>query len=145
MKRFFFLLSVVLLAASGCTLFDPLPPGEAPKGAIVNNHQKKDFDESTAVNYITTSLSIYLLTDPLPEKFVAIDADEATAFYARQVLNEIARVTGIQEKPLPGAHVLHTRFSNDGWDFKLISNGKKVWKERLELSLCRQKESQKKK
>ena len=145
MKRCFYLLSVLLLSVSGCTLFDPLPPGEPPKGAIVDNQQKKDFNESTAVNYITTSLSIHLLTDPLPEKFVAVDADEATAVYARQVLDEISRVTGMQEKVPPCAHVLRARFSNDGWDFALISNGKKVWKERLELSLCRQKEGQKKK
>ena len=135
----------MLFLLAGCSLFDPLPPGKAPEGAIVNNRPKKDFNETTAVNYITTSLSIHLLTDPLPEKFVAVDADEETAFYARQVLQEIAPVTGIREKIGPCSHVLYTRFSKDGWDFALISKGKKVWQERLELALCRPKEGQKKK
>ena len=68
---------ILILLLSGCCLFDPLPDGKAPDGIIISNAPRQDFDVSSAVNYMTTSLSIYLLTNPLPESICVMVQKEA--------------------------------------------------------------------
>jgi hypothetical protein len=128
-------LFLLLLTVSGCSLFDPLPAGTPPEGAIVRNQPVRNFNVVSAVNYMTTSLSIYLLTNPLPENFLAIDADSETQIHARSVLNEISRVTGVREKSLPCPQVLKTRRDGNSWIFSLYVNGGMLWKEQLKLTL----------
>lgn len=132
-QSFFSLLLLLLL--SGCCLFDPLPEGKAPDGAILSNAPQKNFDVSSAVNYMTTSLSIYLLTDPLPENAVAVDADQETCTAASAVLEELARITGIQRKDPPFPQILKCRAEGGFWEFSLQVNGKTLWKEHLRLTL----------
>lgn len=139
------LFAVLLFLLAGCTLFDTVPAGTPPAGAITENSVRREFDVRSAVNYMTTSLSIHLLTDPLEENFIALDSDSATAAYAAMVLHEITRITATAEKPLPCANVLRTRDRDAGWDFQLVRNGRTVWQEYLDLSLCSpQKGSQQK-
>ena len=128
-------LFLLILTVSGCALFDPLPEGTPPEGAIVRNQPVQSFNVVSAVNYMTTSLSIYLLTNPLPENFLAIDADSETQIHARAVFNEISRVTGVQEKALPCKQVLKTRRDGNSWIFSLYINGGMLWKEQLKLTL----------
>lgn len=120
---------------SGCCLWDPLPEGEPPQGAIVDNSGPQKFNASSAVNYMTTSLSIHLLTEPLPSNVLAVDSDAETRGHALMVLEEISRVTGIQQKQLPCAQILKTRASGSRWEFALEVNGKVRWKESLMLNL----------
>ena len=125
-----FAAAAVLLG--GCTLFDPLPPGPAPEGPIVKNAPKRIFDPMTAANYMTTSLSIHLLTNPLEENVVCLDADEETRPYAGMVLEEISRITGTREVPPPHRQILRTRAEpDDAWNFQLLSGGKVLWHSRL--------------
>jgi hypothetical protein len=51
------------------------------------------------------------------------------------VLNEISRVTGVQEKALPCKQVLKTRRDGNSWIFSLYINGGMLWKEQLKLTL----------
>ena len=125
-----------VLVLSGCCLFDPLPAGTPPEGAIVHNKPVQDFNAGSAVNYMTTSLSIYLLTNPLPENCLALDSDADTLFHARTVLNELSRVTGVQEKT-PCRQVLKTRREGQNWIFSLYVNGSMLWKEQLKLTLMK--------
>ena len=136
-KLFFCLLFLCLL--TGCSLLDPLPEGTPPEGAIVRNVPVEDFNIPSAVNYMTTSLSIYLLTHPLEKNQLAIDADAATLPHARSVLEEISRVTGIREQAAPGGQILKTRSNGKEWIFSLSINGKQLWKEQLKLSLVQSK------
>ena len=133
-------LLLACLILSGCCLLDPLPDGKAPDGAILHNTPPKKFDFNSAVNYMTTSLSIYLLTDPLPENFLMLDTDEATRFAAESVLEEISRVTGIRRKT-PCGQVLRTRAGKNSWEFILDVNGRTLWKEHLDLNLMSEAES----
>ena len=135
--------AVLILLLSGCCLLDPLPEGKAPDGAILSNAPQQDFDVSSAVNYMTTSLSIYLLTNPLPENRVSVDADNETAAAASAVLEELARITGIQKKVLPCPQVLKSRAVEDCWDFSLEVNGRTLWKEHLRLTLMSGTKNQK--
>ena len=128
-------LFLLVLTFSGCALFDPLPAGTPPEGAIVRNQPVQNFNVVSAVNYMTTSLSIYLLTNPLPENLRAIDADSETQIHARAVLREISRVTGVQEKALPCKQILKTRRDGNDWIFSLYINGGMLWKEQLKLTL----------
>ena len=122
--------AAVLLA--GCTFFDPLPPGPPPEGPIVKNAPKKIFDTTTAANYMTTSLSIHLLTNPLEENAVCLDTDVETRPYAKMVLEEISRITGTREVPPPCRQILRTRAEpDDAWNFQLLSGGKVLWHSRL--------------
>lgn len=130
------LLCLCLLFLCGCSLFDPLPPGKAPEGPLVRNQIRRDFDMRSAVNYMTTSLSIYLLTEPLKGNAVFLDCDAATQSAARKVLEELAPVTGLKEKS-QAPPVLKTRLRSGGWEFSLSDGRKILWKERLELALCR--------
>lgn len=117
---------------TGCTLFDPLPPGPPPEGPIVENAPKKIFDTTTAANYMTTSLSIHLLTNPLEENAVCLDADEETRPHAKAVLEEISRITGTREVSPPCRQILETRAEpDDVWHFRLLSDGKVLWHSRL--------------
>ena len=120
-----FAAAAVLLG--GCTLFDPLPPGPPPEGPIVKNAPKRIFDAATAVNYMTTSLSIYLLTEPLEKNVVCLDADEETRPYAGMVLEELSRITGTREVPPPCPYTLKTRAAADAWTFQLLSSSKTLW------------------
>ncbi len=131
-------LFLLVLTISGCALFDPLPAGTPPEGAIIRNQPVQNFNTVSAVNYMTTSLSIYLLTNPLPENFLAIDADSETQIHARAVLREISRVTGVQEKALPCKQVLKTRRDGNSWIFSLYINGGMLWKEQLKLALMQE-------
>ena len=128
-------LFLFMLTVSGCALFDPLPAGMPPEGAIVRNQAVQNFNAVSAVNYMTTSLSIYLLTNPLPDNVLAIDADNETQIHARTVLREISRVTGVQEKALPCKQILKTRRDGNDWIFSLYINGGMLWKEQLKLTL----------
>ena len=131
MMKFLQLLPALFLLA-GCTIFDPLPPGPAPEGPIVKNAPRKIFDTTTAVNYMTTSLSIYLLTNPLEENTVCLDADAETLPHAKMVLEEISRITGTREVPPPHRQILRTRAEpDDAWNFQLLSGGKVLWHSRL--------------
>ena len=118
---------------AGCSLFDPLPPGTPPEGPIVQNTPPGIPDVSSAVNYMTTSLSIYLLTNPLKENVVALDADEATKPYAKMVLEEIFRISGTREIPPPCSCVLKTRAVSNTWSFQLLSQRKILWESMLSL------------
>jgi len=127
-----FAAAAVLLG--GCTLFDPLPPGPAPEGPIVKNAPKRIFDPVTAANYMTTSLSIHLLTNPLEENTVCLDADAETLSHAKMVLEEISRITGTREVPPPCRQILRTRAEpDDVWHFQLLADGKVLWDSRLSL------------
>ena len=128
-------LFLLMLTVSGCALFDPLPAGMPPKGAIVRNQAVQNFNVVSAVNFMTTSLSIYLLTNPLPENVLVIDADNETQIHARTVLREISRVTGVQEKTQPCTQILKTRRDGNSWIFSLYINGGMLWKEQLKLTL----------
>ena len=127
--------TIVILLLSGCCLLDPLPDGKAPDGAILSNALRQDFDVSSAVNYMTTSLSIHLLTNPLPENVIAIDADNETRTAASAVLEELSRITGVQRKNPPCSQILKSRAGKDFWDFSLDVNGRTLWKEHLRLTL----------
>ena len=126
---------ILILLLSGCCLFDPLPDGKAPDGIIISNAPRQDFDVSSAVNYMTTSLSIYLLTNPLPENVISVDADNETRAAASAVLDELSRITGVQRKNPPGPQILKSRAGKDCWDFSLSVNGRTLWKEHLRLTL----------
>ena len=133
-----------LFVFSGCALFDPLPPGKAPDGAIVNNQRQQTFDLRSAVNYMTTSLSIHLLTNPPAQKTLRLDCDTETLQGARMVLEELAPVTGIRETSVQTAPVLKTRRNGDQWFFQLIEKNRVVWQESLDLAFCRKEEKGKK-
>lgn len=141
MRKHFYLSLVLLPLLSGCCLFDPLPEGKAPEGAIINNASPQNFNTSSAVNYMTTALSIHLLTNPLPENVLAVDADPDTLIHALSVVEEIARVTGLQRKNLPCQQVLKTRFKENRWEFSLNIKGKTIWKEELLLTLMAEKKA----
>ena len=141
MRKHFYLPLVLLPLLSGCCLFDPLPEGKAPEGAIINNASPQNFNTSSAVNYMTTALSIHLLTNPLPENVLAVDADPDTLIHALSVVEEIARVTGLQRKNLPCQQVLKTRFKENRWEFSLNIKGKTIWKEELLLTLMAEKKA----
>ena len=128
---------LLLFVLSGCALFDPLPSGTPPDGAIVQNRRRIDFDESSAVNYMTTSLSIFLLTDPPPENQLFADTDQETEKYAHLVIAELSKITGVKESSTPGGQVLRTRGSLGKWHFQLLRDGRTVWQETLDLGLCR--------
>ena len=135
--------AVVMLLFSGCSIFDPLPDGKAPDGIILSNAPRKDFDVSSAVNYMTTSLSIYLLTNPLPENVISVDADNETRAAASAVLEELGRITGILQKNPPCPQILKSRAGKDCWDFSLSVNGRTLWKEHLRLTLMSGTKNQK--
>lgn len=137
-------MAVLCLSLSGCCLFDPLPEGKAPDGAILSNAPRQEFDVSSAVNYMTTSLSIYLLTNPLPENVICIDADSETSAAASAVLEELARITGVQRKNPPCPQILKSRAGKDCWDFSLDVNGRTLWKEHLRLTLMSGSKNQEK-
>ena len=139
-KKLYFPL-VFLPLLSGCCLFDPLPEGKAPEGAIIHNRVPQRFNTSSAVNYMTTALSIQLLTNPLSENAIAVDADTDTLPHAAAVVEEIARVTGLQKKNLPYHQILKTRFKENRWVFSLIIKDKTIWKEELLLTLMSEKET----
>ena len=141
MRKIFYPALVFLPLLSGCCLFDPLPEGKAPEGAILSNASPQNFNTSSAVNYMTTALSIHLLTDPLPENALAVDADPDTQIYAVSVIEEIARVTGLQRKSLPYHQVLKTRVKENRWEFSLNIKGKTIWKEELLLTLMSEKKT----
>ena len=126
---------ILILLLSGCCLFDPLPDGKAPDGIIISNAPRQDFDVSSAVNYMTTSLSIYLLTNPLPENVISVDADNETRAAASAGLDELSRITGVQRKNPPCPQILKSRAGKDCWDFSLSVNGRTLWKEHLRLTL----------
>ena len=126
---------ILILLLSGCCLFDPLPDGKAPDGIIISNAPRQDFDVSSAVNYMTTSLSIYLLTNPLPENVISVDADNETRAAASAVLDELSRITGVQRQNPPCPQILKSRAGKDCWDFSLSVNGRTLWKEHLRLTL----------
>ena len=136
--------AVLCLSLAGCCLFDSLPEGKAPDGAILSNAPRQEFDVSSAVNYMTTSLSIYLLTNPLPENVICIDADSETSAAASAVLEELARITGVQRKNPPSPQILKSRAGKDCWDFSLDINGRTLWKEHLRLTLMSGSENQEK-
>ena len=133
MKKTVLCMTGVLLLG-GCCLFDRVPPGKPPEGVIVRNAPRKKFDVRSAVNYMTTSLSIHLLSNPPPENFAVTDGDGETLEYARMVLEELRHITGIREKMPPGRLVFKTRSTADGWDFALLLDGKTVWQEHLDLN-----------
>lgn len=132
-----FAIILLLALSSGCTLFDFDPQGKAPDGAIVNNQLPESFNSTTAVNYMTTALSIYLLQNPLPEKSISIDADAHTRPFAAQVLTDIEQLAGYSTSAVPGKQRLQTRQKNGHWHYSLVVNGKTVWEEQLKLSICR--------
>ena len=136
MKKLF-PVSVLLTLLCGCVLFDPLPDGTPPDGAIVQNRRRIDFDESSAVNYMTTSLSIFLLTDPPQKNQIFADTDEDTEKYARMVIAELAKITGVTEICSPGDQILKTRWTSGKWHFQLLRSGKTVWQETLDPGICR--------
>ena len=121
-----------LLLLAGCTFFDPLPPGPPPSGPIVKNAPKDILDADAAANYYTTSLSIYLLTNPLDPNTVCLDADDATKNCAKTVLDELSRITGTRLVTAPCPHTLKTRAeADDAWSFTLLSPKGPLWHDAL--------------
>jgi hypothetical protein len=65
------LIAMVILGFAGCTT---LPPGDPPKGPIVQPGEfKKNFSTEGAVNYMVTSLSAFCLRELPGGTVVALD------------------------------------------------------------------------